>query len=126
MEFKFKKDKYKSARGKYSRLLSIFCRVCGKKILTYQKDGPGNLRRLYFDRILFPKKLTNLESGPLKAVSTLGCPKCKEDIGTPYIYKKENRKAFKVYQDAIIKKIRKLKEDWATQQCREGCSLREQ
>ena len=109
MEFNFKKDKYKSARGHYSRLLNIFCRVCSQKILTYQKDGPGNLRRLYFDRIFLPKKLTNLELKSLNAVSILGCPKCKEDIGTPYIYKKENRKAFKVYQDAIIKKIERLR-----------------
>ena len=105
----FKKDKYKSGRGKYSRLLNIFCRVCGQKILTYQKDGPGNLRRLYFDRIYSPKEWTNLESKPLSAVEILKCPKCKEDIGTPYIYKKENRKAFKVYQDAIIKKIERLR-----------------
>lgn len=111
MNFKFKKDKYKSARGTHSRLLNLFCRVCGEKILTYQKDGPGNLRRLYFDRIFYPKKWANLESKLLNAVPTLSCPKCKEDIGTPYIYKKENRKAFKVYQDALVKKIRKLKED---------------
>ena len=59
MDFEFKKDKYKTARGTHSRLLNLFCRVCGEKILVYQKDGPGNLRRLYFDRILFPKNLTS-------------------------------------------------------------------
>jgi hypothetical protein len=110
MDFQFKKDNYKDARGTHSRLLNLFCRVCGEKILTYQKDGPGNLRRLYFDRIFSPMKLVNLESKPLNAVPKLVCPKCKEDLGTPYIYKKENRKAFKVYQDAFLKKIRKLKE----------------
>ena len=106
MSFEFKKDKYKSARGKHSRLLNLFCRVCGEKILTYQKDGPGNLRRLYFDRIFSPKKLVNLEYKPLNKIPALSCPKCKEDIGTPYIYKKEKRKAFKIYQDALIKKRR--------------------
>ncbi len=111
MDFEFKKDKYKTARGTHSRLLNLFCRVCGEKILVYQKDGPGNLRRLYFDRIFSPSKLTNLESKPLNAVTTLRCPKCNEDIGTPHTYKKENRKAFKVYQDILIKKIRKLKEN---------------
>ena len=110
MSFEFKKDKYKNARGTHSRLLNLFCRVCNEKILTYQKDGPGNLRRLYFDRIFTPKNLTNLESKPLNAVPILRCPKCNEDIGTPYIYKKENRKAFKVYQDMLVKKIRKLRE----------------
>ncbi|MEK6825136.1 MAG: hypothetical protein AABY02_04760 [Nanoarchaeota archaeon] len=109
MDFEFKKDKYKTARGKHSRLLNLFCRGCGKKILTYQKDGPGNLRRLYFDRIFFPRKLTNLEVKPIRALSRLSCPRCKENIGTPYVYKKEKRKAFKLYQDTLIKRVRKLK-----------------
>ena len=111
MDFKFKKDKYKHSRGTHSRVLKLYCRVCGEKILIYQKDGQVNLRRLYFDRIFSPKKLTNLESKPLNAVPKLKCLKCKEDIGTPYIYKKENRKAFKLYQDTLIKKIIKLKEN---------------
>ena len=92
-------------------MLNLFCRVCGEKILTYQKDGPGNLRRLYFDRIFSPTDLINLENKPLNVVPTLSCPKCKEDLGTPYIYKKEGRKAFKVYQDTLVKKIRRLKDD---------------
>ena len=110
MNFKFKNDRYRTARGTSSKLLNLFCRVCNKYILTYQKDDyPGRLRRLYFDRIFFPNKLTNLESKKLSTISVLKCPKCKEDLGTPYIYKKENRKAFKVYQDALVKKVRKLK-----------------
>ena len=108
MKTKFKKDGFSNARGSYSKLLDIHCRKCNSLILTYQKDGPGNLRRLYLDRIFYPKNLTNLESKPWHKMLTLKCSKCKEDIGTPYIYKKERRKAFKVYQDAIIKKIRKL------------------
>lgn len=111
MNFEFKKDKYKHARGTHSRLLNLFCRVCGEKIIIYQKDGPGNLRRIYLNRIFSPKKWTNLESKSLNAVPKISCPKCKEDIATPYLYKKENRKAFKVYQDALIKKVRKLNED---------------
>jgi hypothetical protein len=111
MDFEFKKDKYKIARGTYSRLLNLHCRVCGNILAIYQKDGPGDLRRLYMDRILYPKKLTNLEKKSLKKIKVLRCSKCDEDIGTPYVYKKENRKAFKVYQDAIVKKVRRLKGD---------------
>ena len=110
MDFKFKKDKYKTARGNHSRLLNLFCRVCDEKILMYQKDGPGNLRRLYLDRIFYPKNLVGLELKPIEFIQELVCPKCKEILGTPYIYKKEDRKAFKVYQDALVKKVRKLKE----------------
>jgi len=109
MHFKFKRDKYKKSRGSYSRLLNLHCRVCGKLFAVYQKDGSGNLRRLYMDRILYPKKLTNLEKKSLNKVKVLKCSKCKEEIGTPFIYKKEKRKAFKVYQDAIVKKVRRLR-----------------
>lgn len=78
--------------------------------MIYQKDDyPGRLRRLYFDRIFYPHNLTNLEKKSLHEIPTLKCPKCKEDLGTPYIYKKENRKAFKCYQDALIKEARPLK-----------------
>src|SRR3989344_7745209 len=109
MDFKFKNDKYRKARGNRTRLVNLFCRVCKEKIMVYQKDDdPGRLRRLYFDRIFFPARLTGLEKKPLAKVPTLRCPKCKEDLGTPYIYKKENRKAFKCYQDALIKKTRRL------------------
>ena len=112
MNFKFKNDRYRKARGHRTRLVNLFCRVCKEKIMVYQKDDyPGRLRRLYFDRIFFPKNLADLEKKNLKSVPTLQCPKCKENLGTPYIYKKENRKAFKVYQDALMKKARKLKED---------------
>ena len=104
MGFEFKKDKYKRARGTYSRLLDLSCRICGRHILIYQKDGPGNLRRLYLDRIFHPKNLVNLQDKPLNLIPILNCPKCKETLGTPYIYKKENRKAFKLYQEALIKK----------------------
>lgn len=104
MDLKFKKDKYQKARGTYSRLLNLSCMECGNKILIYQKDGPGNIRRIYLDRIFSPKRLTHLENKPLGTISKLKCQKCHEDIGTPYIYRKENRKAFKIYQDALIKK----------------------
>ncbi len=106
--FFFKRDKFKHARGGYSRLLDISCRSCETPILVYQKDGPGNLRRLYMDRIFSPEKLTGLEKGNVKNVQPLRCPKCSEIVGTPYIYKKENRLAFRLYQDAVVKKVKKI------------------
>jgi hypothetical protein len=105
----FKRDTFTKTRGDYSRLLSLSCRVCGKKVLEYQKDGPGNLRRIYLDRIFSPKKLTNLQDKLINKVPLLICHHCKEDLGTPYVYKKENRKAFKLYQDALVKKVIKLR-----------------
>lgn len=108
MEFKFKKDRFKKARGSYSRVLNIYCRKCKNQVAVYQKDGSGNLRRLYLDRIFLPPKLSNLQKKHISDIQTLKCGNCKEILGTPYIYAKENRKAFRLYQDAVIKKIRKL------------------
>lgn len=105
----FKRDKYKSARGGYSRLLNLHCRKCNTVFAEYQKDGPGNLRRLYMDRIMAPDKLVGVEEKSIKDISPLKCPKCGYVIGIPYIYKKENRKAFRVFQDALVKRIQKLK-----------------
>ena len=107
--FKLKIDMFKKNRGGYSRLLNVFCRKCNHLIVVYQKDGPGNLRRLYLDRIFLPKKLTNLESKQLKRIQILKCKKCNQILGTHHIYEKENRKAYRLYQDAVIKKVRRLR-----------------
>jgi hypothetical protein len=100
-----KKDKYKSARGGYSRLFDICCRQCGSIILLYQKDGPGNLRRLYIDRILEPNELSKFQTLNIKDIPVLKCNKCNGLLGTPYIYKKEKRKAFRVRRDSVIKRL---------------------
>ncbi len=108
--FSFKRDKYKASRGGYSRLLNVCCRRCESIVLVYQKDGPGNLRRLYLDRIFSPESLCGLQSLDMKDVPVLKCKKCSEILGTPYIYSKEKRKAFRLYQDAVIKRLKKLDE----------------
>lgn len=104
----FKKDKYQAARGGYSRLISVHCQKCDAVIAKYQKDGPGNLRRLYMDRILAPNKLVGLEKKNLDDIPQLKCLKCSFIVAIPYIYSKENRKAFRVFQDALVKRIQKL------------------
>ncbi|MFZ6015969.1 MAG: hypothetical protein ACOYUZ_06505 [Patescibacteria group bacterium] len=89
-------------------MLNLHCRKCNTIFATYQKDGPGNLHRLYMDRIMSPEKLAGLENKPIKNIQPIKCPNCNFIVGMPYIYKKENRKAFRVFQDAIIKRIKKL------------------
>ncbi|MFA6973414.1 MAG: hypothetical protein WC238_01565 [Parcubacteria group bacterium] len=93
---KIKNDKYKKSRGGYSRLLEISCEKCGAKICAYQKDGPGNLRRMYLDRIFDPKVSISGKS--------LQCPK-EHLLGVKIIYKKENRPAFRLFVDAVKKNI---------------------
>lgn len=97
-------DRFRKARGGYSRLLRISCAKCKREILQYQKDGPGPLKRMYFDRIHAPESLVSLQYKSLKDVSTLTCAKCKRMIAVPYVYQKEKRKAFRVFQDAVVKR----------------------
>lgn len=93
-----KKDIYRKNRGGYSRFLNIFCDSCGAHLLLYQKDGPGELKRMYIDRILAPKILFS-RSGEFV------CLFCKKIIGTYYIYEKEKRRAIRLYQGSIFKKV---------------------
>lgn len=93
---KLKNDKYKKTRGGYSRLLQISCQKCGSAICLYQKDGPGNLRRMYMDRIVEPKVSL--------ARKDLTCSK-GHLIGVKIIYEKEKRPAFRLFVDSVSKKI---------------------
>lgn len=98
--FEFKNDKFKKARGGYSRLLAIHCASCEKSIALYQKDGPGPLKRMYIDRI------SKLDIKPRKK-GDFTCPACGKILGTFFIYQKEQRPAIRLYQDSIFKKVAK-------------------
>lgn len=100
-----KKDKYRNARGSYSRLYNISCRKCGRSLALYQKDGPGIIKRLYFDRIFGPLEIVGLEKQMLTEVKNFRCANCAKIIGVPYIYEKENRKAFLLEINSIVKKV---------------------
>lgn len=90
-----KNDKYKKARGGWSRMLDICCEHCGSHICFYQKDGPGPLKRMYHDRIDgFSTKNNKLE-----------CPKCESVLGIGITYEKENRSAYRLFVGSITKKI---------------------
>ncbi len=91
----FKNDSFRKARGGRSRILSIWCEKCDAKVCTYQKDGPGPLRRLYIDRIINPAVSINKKE--------FSCPK-KHLLGMKMIYEKERRPAFRLFVDAIAKK----------------------
>ncbi len=94
---KFKNDNFRKSRGGYSRLLEIRCSSCNTKLLSYQKDGPGIIKRLYINRIYGDAKGQNLK-----------CKNCDKLIGSLTIYEKENRLAYAIKPGAIKKKIVKL------------------
>ena len=100
-----KSDRYRKARGGYSRFLDIYCDHCGHKVLIYQKDGPGELKRLYLDRIFSPENLSRLFNLQIKKVSNLTCSKCDSLLGTAYIHSKEERPASRLFSLALQKKI---------------------
>jgi len=92
---KLTNDKYKKARGGYSRLLELSCSSCSTVITNYQKDGPGMLKRLYLDRMTTVTPDSKF----------LVCPNCGKDLGLYFIYEKENRPAYRLFAGAIAKKI---------------------
>jgi hypothetical protein len=106
---KFKTDKFTASRGGKSQLLDISCRKCETNVLSYQKDGPGNLRRMYMDRIFEPAKLQKNQLKSLKDISPLRCPGCKEILAQPVVFQKEKRNAYRLFVDSVIKKRISLK-----------------
>lgn len=105
-KFKLKRDSYMSARGGSSAFYNIYCAHCRRWLLLYQKDGPGNLFRLYFDRIHSSEEFIS-DKGQIKIHERsqgLRCPHCDASIGIQMIYKPENRPAFRLIPSSIIKK----------------------
>ena len=102
----FKRDRYSRARGGNSRFLNIYCSGCRSHLTLYQKDGPGALLRMYLDRIFAPAALAALQNngGGKKEISNLQCPKCQALIGTPMIYKMEDRPAFHLRRGSFTKR----------------------
>ena len=88
---KVKKDRYFRSRGGIYTLLDIYCENCSEKMFTYQKDGGGNLHRLYVDRIQ-PLVQETLEGR---------CGNCGRLFGIVYIYKKELRPAIRLSVNSI-------------------------
>ena len=92
----FQNDKYRKSRGGYSRFLAIACEKCAEHICLYQKDGLGNLRRMYIDRMIDPKVIITKKD--------LFCSN-NHLLGVKIIYDKEKRLAFRLFVDSIIKKL---------------------
>lgn len=90
-----KNDSYSKARGGWSRILEVLCEGCGSRLCFYQKDGPGALKRMYVDRMI----------GLKPQGDELLCSDCARVLGMKIVYKKENRPAYRLFQDSVKKKL---------------------
>ncbi len=104
MKYKLISDKFRKARGGYSRFLNIYCNNCNTHLFLYQKDGPGPLKRAYLDRIIAPP-IRKYSVNSINSVPPLLCNSCKNVIGKPYIYDKENRPAYLLERTSFTKKV---------------------
>ncbi|SRR5690606_39594287 len=93
--YKFRNDKYKKSRGGKSVVLDVKCGKCDSHIAYYQKDGPGMLKRMYLDRFI--------DLSP--EGSELNCISCDDVVGSLMVYKKESRKAYRLFAGAVTKKV---------------------
>lgn len=105
---KLKKDSYSNKRGGNSKVIDVFCSKCNATVLTYQKDGIGNLHRCYLNRIIGPDSLAVLyrEVFDVGSLGNLMCRGCGTLIGTPMKYD-DGRLAFRLVHGAWHKKLHK-------------------
>ena len=60
---------------------------------------------MYLDRISGSTRYANLQNTPVKSLSQMVCSNCKELLGVPMIYKKEDRPAYRLFVGSVAKKI---------------------
>ena len=85
------RDKYYRARGGGAKILDIYCRKCDALQFHYQKDGKGQLHRLYLDRI----------RNPSAQGEVLKCHSCTAQLGIYIIFRRENRPAYRLLKQHI-------------------------
>ena len=105
---KLKHDSYLAERGGSAKLIDVICAKCSNKVLLYQKDGVGWLKRCYLKRILGPEEYAKLQNEGLSVdtMPNLVCGNCKSLIGTPILHK-DGRLAFALKRGSFIRKQNK-------------------
>jgi hypothetical protein len=105
--YTLKNDKYRRSRGGQAEFWDIFCAKCEELLLVYQKDGTGQLKRCYLNRIFYPPHLARLQNDPTvsstKDFEALWCTHCKTLIGSPMLHR-EGRLAFRLMLGTWSKK----------------------
>ena len=96
---KFSNDHFKTRRGGTSKWLMVSCRECQDDLFIYQKDGTGQLLRIYLDRIFSaPSGERPYKGFTEQHLGVLACLGCETIVGVPMTYKKyaENRLAERI------------------------------
>lgn len=106
-----KNDRYRKARGGKAFVVSVICTQCKNEVLVYQKDGDGQLKRCYLNRILSPKLLERLQHDTTirhqEDLADLRCSACDVVVGNP-IRHHDGRLAFRLRRGFFQKKRLKI------------------
>lgn len=110
MKIKLIHDRYRMARGSESKLVYVICAKCKGKVLLYQKDGLGWLKRCYLNRIFWPKKYEALQHNKRikdpEDMPKLLCLSCKLLVGVP-VRHKDGRLAFRLIRGSFKRRTSK-------------------
>ena len=87
-----KKTGYFRERGKKAKIINVLCSKCDNLIFIYQKDGIGELKRCYLNRIIEPEYQKN-NVPPRTKVRGL--------TGTCFL---DDRSADHILKDAVLKR----------------------
>lgn len=111
---KFTKDRAYRRRGGSAEWLLLDCVSCKSNLAFYQKDGPGNILRLYLDRISDSDGDRPYKQTPFNQVRNLGCYACNALIGVPLLYDKDPqpRPAIRLVQPGVEKTAIRTVRQW--------------
>lgn len=111
---KFKLDSSYKRRGGTAQWLIIRCKCCSELLCLYQKDGSGNLYRLYADRMSNIDGNRQLQRLNVHHNGNLACPSCHVVFAVSMIYRKDvhPRLAFRIISPGITKTIIRGEKDF--------------
>ena len=105
---RIRRDRFYRARGGSAQLVRLVCGRCRTFLCVYQKDGMGNLLRIYWDRVSDLRDHAEYSPGATQdEMSPLLCDGCGHLLGVPMTYADEDRLAWRLERGAVHKTRRK-------------------
>jgi len=62
---------------------------------------------MYLDRIFAPEKMVGLQYTPFKNLKDFICMNCERVLAVPFVYQKERRPSFRLFEGSVRKRITK-------------------